>query len=101
VIQDVTIVPRTCRIAEWSEGKFIPGRNYVIKQYDMKACVGLFLTSAWMEVNRQFHALDAVPPGRAPGTHLLRGWLGPRVGLAAVEKRKIVALSRESNPDNH
>jgi hypothetical protein len=27
------------------------------------------------------------------------GWVGPRAGLGAVEKRKIFYLCRESNPD--
>jgi len=29
------------------------------------------------------------PRGRAPGTHWIRGWVGPRAGLDAVVKRKI------------
>jgi hypothetical protein len=38
-------------------------------------------------------------PGEvAPGTHGIGGWVGPRVGLGAVEKRNIL-LCRESNPD--
>jgi hypothetical protein len=35
---------------------------------------------------------------RAPGTCWIRGWVGPRFGLDAVEKRKILH-SQESNPD--
>jgi hypothetical protein len=37
------------------------------------------------------------PGERAPGTHWIGGWVGPRVGLDAVEKRKILH-SWESNP---
>jgi hypothetical protein len=29
------------------------------------------------------------PGERAPGTHWIGGWVGPRFGLDAVEKRKI------------
>jgi hypothetical protein len=34
----------------------------------------------------------------APGTHWIGGWVGPRVVLDAVVKRKIPSLLRESNP---
>jgi hypothetical protein len=37
------------------------------------------------------------PEERAPGTHWIGGCVGPRVGLDAVEKRKILHC-RESNP---
>jgi hypothetical protein len=29
---------------------------------------------------------------RAPGTHWIGGWVGPRAGLDAVEKRKFLIL---------
>jgi hypothetical protein len=35
---------------------------------------------------------------RAPGTHWIGGWVGPRAFLDAVVKRKISSLCRESNP---
>jgi hypothetical protein len=35
---------------------------------------------------------------RAPGTHWLGGWVGPRAGLDAVVKRKIPSPRRQSNP---
>jgi hypothetical protein len=38
------------------------------------------------------------PRERASGTHWIEGWVGPRAGLDAVEKRKISRPSRESNP---
>jgi hypothetical protein len=49
---------------------------------------------------------SALRPGRftprewAPGTHWIGGWVGPRAGLDAVEKRKILRLPppRELNP---
>jgi hypothetical protein len=34
----------------------------------------------------------------APGTHWIGGWVGPRAGLDAVEKRRISCPCRESNP---
>jgi hypothetical protein len=46
-----------------------------------------------MEVSGQIQAPTALPPG----THWIGGWVGPRVGLDAVEKRKILRC-RESNP---
>jgi hypothetical protein len=35
---------------------------------------------------------------RAPGTHWIGGWVGPRAVLDAVVKRKIPSLCPESNP---
>jgi hypothetical protein len=38
---------------------------------------------------------------RAPGTHYIGGWVGPRTGgLDTVEKRKIHRPCRELNPDS-
>jgi hypothetical protein len=51
-----------------------------------------------MEVSGQLHAPAALPLGEiAPGTHWIGGWVGPRIGQDAVEKRKSVHC-RESNP---
>jgi hypothetical protein len=36
---------------------------------------------------------------RAPGTHWIGGWVGPRAGLDAVAKRRIPSPRRESNSD--
>jgi hypothetical protein len=38
------------------------------------------------------------PRERAPGTHWIGGWVGPRDVLDAVVKRKIPSHRRESNP---
>jgi len=38
------------------------------------------------------------PRGRAPGTHWIGGWVGPRTVLDAVVKRKIPSPRRQSNP---
>jgi hypothetical protein len=38
------------------------------------------------------------PGERNPGTHWIGGWVGSKVGLDAVEKRKISYPCRESNP---
>jgi hypothetical protein len=52
-----------------------------------------------MEVSGQLHAPAALPPReRAPGTHWIGGWVGPRAVLDAVVKRKIPGPRRESNP---
>jgi hypothetical protein len=40
-----------------------------------------------MEVSVQLHSPAALPP-RAPGTHWVGGWVGPRAVLDAVVKRK-------------
>jgi hypothetical protein len=38
------------------------------------------------------------PRERAPGTHWIGSWVGPRAVLDAVVKRKIPSPRRESNP---
>jgi hypothetical protein len=38
------------------------------------------------------------PKERAPGTHWIGGWMGPRAVVEAVVKRKIPSPRRESNP---
>jgi hypothetical protein len=38
------------------------------------------------------------PRERAPGTHWIRCWVGPRAVLDAVVRRKIPSLRQESNP---
>jgi hypothetical protein len=46
----------------------------------------------------QLHIPAALPPGKkTPGTHWIRGWVGPRAGLDDV-KRKIF-LYRDSNSE--
>jgi len=51
-----------------------------------------------MEVSGQLHAPAALPPKeRAPGTHWIGGWVGPRAGLDAVAKsRNPVTASAEN-----
>jgi hypothetical protein len=52
-----------------------------------------------MKVSGQLHAPAAFSPReRAPGTHWIGGWVGPRAVQVAVVKRKIPNLRRESNP---
>jgi hypothetical protein len=38
------------------------------------------------------------PQERAPSTHWIGGWVGPRAVLDAVVKRKILIPRRKSNP---
>jgi hypothetical protein len=38
------------------------------------------------------------PGERTPGTHCTGGWVGPRAGLDAETRRKILCLCRRSNP---
>jgi hypothetical protein len=38
------------------------------------------------------------PRERASSTHWIGGWVGPRAGLDAVVKRKILSLCRDSKP---
>jgi hypothetical protein len=38
------------------------------------------------------------PGERALGTHWIEGWMGPRAGVEAMEKRKISCPCQESKP---
>jgi hypothetical protein len=56
-----------------------------------------------MGVSGQRHAPAALyPRERTPGTHWIGGWMGPRAGLDAGARRKILCLSgiepRSSSP---
>jgi hypothetical protein len=47
----------------------------------------------------QHHAPAALyPRGRAPGTHCIGGWVGPRAGRDTEVRGKILCLRRGSNP---
>jgi hypothetical protein len=49
-----------------------------------------------MEVNGQLHAPIALLPRKQP--HCIGGWMGPRAGLDAMEKRKICLGARNRIP---
>jgi hypothetical protein len=75
-------------------------KHHAVKTYwGVEVYLQAFLTSAldggeW----------SASPPGhfnpreRAPGTHWIGGWVGPRAVLDTVVKKKIPSPRRESNP---
>jgi hypothetical protein len=48
-----------------------------------------------MRVSGQRHAR----PRFTPGTHWIGGWVGPRAGLEAEARGKILCPCRGSNPD--
>jgi hypothetical protein len=65
----------------------------------MKTYVGVdgqihvFLTSVLFGSEWSASRPDRFTPGeRAPGTHYIGGWVGPRAGLENVEKRKFLIL---------
>jgi hypothetical protein len=48
-----------------------------------------------MEVSSQLHVPAALPLGKTLRDPLDRGWVGPRVGLDAVERKKICTIRNE------
>jgi hypothetical protein len=46
-----------------------------------------------MEVNGQLHIPHAYLQGKVPDINWIGGWMGPRAGLDAVEKRKSLATA--------
>jgi hypothetical protein len=56
--------------------------------------IHVFLTSALVGGDWSSSRPGPFTPGeRAPGTHWIGGWVGPRAGLDDVKKRKILSLS--------
>jgi hypothetical protein len=51
-----------------------------------------------MEMSGQLHAPTALPPGKAPGTHWIGGWVGSRADLDAMQKRKNLAPGGNGTP---
>jgi len=49
------------------------------------------------EVSGQLHGGRFTAGDRTHETHWIGGWVGPRVGLDAVARRKILSLCRETN----
>jgi hypothetical protein len=55
--------------------------------------VYIFLTSALFGGERSVSRPGRFTPGeRASGTHWIGGWVGPRAGLDATDKRKFLTL---------
>jgi hypothetical protein len=57
-----------------------------------------FLASALDEGEWSASRPGPFTPGERTGTHWTGGWVGPRVGLEAVEKINIFCACWESNP---
>jgi hypothetical protein len=51
-----------------------------------------------MEMNVQLHVAAVLRWERATGTHWIGGWVGSRVGLDAVEKRKFETCPSSPQP---
>jgi hypothetical protein len=81
------------------DGKVVPLRSIEAHLGDRRYSSCSFLTSTLEEgewsASRPGRAL---PPGeRAPGTHCIGGWVGPRAGLDAEVRGKILCLCQGSN----
>jgi hypothetical protein len=74
--------------------------HHVMKaHWGVEVCLHAFLTSAldgggW-SASRPGRF---IPRERAPGTHWIGGWVGPRASLDAVVRRKLPSPCRDSNP---
>jgi hypothetical protein len=88
------------RIQTVKKGKVVPLRSTEAHLGDRRYSSYSFLTSAleggeW-SASRPGRTL---PPGKEPpGTHCTGGWVGPRAGLDAEVRGKILCLCRGSNP---
>ena len=70
------------------KGKVYPGTGYEDPRGGgQRYGYNFSLTSALERgVSGQQHAPAALPPGKRPGTHCIRGWVGPRAGLDGYGK---------------
>jgi hypothetical protein len=58
----------------------------------------LSLTSTLDGVGGQRHAPVALSPGNRPGTHCVRGWVGPRAGLDGCGKSSPTGIRYPDRP---
>jgi hypothetical protein len=71
--------------------------NYTIKAYRNGGVFPNILNLGTR--NDQFHApFTLTPSEKLPSTYWIGGYVDPRSGVDAVEKRKVPYLCRESNP---
>jgi hypothetical protein len=96
----------------WEE---VAGENYVKVKVKLSLCFkwasrheGVLGECRYSSTHSLIPALDGgewsashpghfIPRERAPGTHWIGGWVGPRAVLDAVVKRKIPSPRRETN----
>jgi len=68
--------------------------------WQAQICFYSFLTSTQHRVHDQRHAPAPAPlfPGKRPGTHCRRGWVGPRAGLDECAEKTATCPLRDSSP---
>jgi hypothetical protein len=94
-------VPKRCStLPKRKKSEVVPLRSIEAHVGDRRYSSSSFLTSAL-----EGGEWSASRPGRAlplgewtPGTHCIGGWVGPRAGLDAEVRGKILCLCRGSNP---
>jgi hypothetical protein len=82
-----------------SKGKVVPVKHYAMKTFGLvDAYTHVFLTSALVGEWSVSRPGRFTPGERAPGTHWIGGWVGPRANLDYMEKWKYMP-SPDSNSD--
>jgi hypothetical protein len=107
LIVKITLIQVSCRLT-WKEaiyiyvkgeGKLVPLRSIEEHLGDRRYSSYSFLTSTLEGGEWSASRSGRFTPGeRAPGTHCTGGWVGPRAGLDAEVRGKILCLCRGSNP---
>jgi hypothetical protein len=83
-----------------SKDKVVPEHHPMEAYWGVEVQLHTFLTSALDGGEWSTSRLGCFDPReRAPGTHWIGSWVGPRAGLDAVEKGKIPSPRQESNKE--
>jgi hypothetical protein len=107
----IIISNETALSSEVNFGSYLPSKTHEVQKIKGEGVPGILGEWMYSSTHSLTSALDVdewsssrlcrfTHKERAPGTHWIGGWVGPRAGLDAVVKRKIPSHCRVSNPQS-